>query len=128
MSGKAGGQGLNTYVIGARDTRPWGEWAVIDAGPGFVVKRIRVVPGARLSLQRHRGRAEHWVVAAGTARVTRDGEVFDLGVGEAAGIPLGAVHRLENPGAADLLLIEVQYGAHLAEDDIERLTDDYGRT
>lgn len=118
---------INSYVIGAHDSRPWGEWSVTDVGPGFAVKRIVVQPGARLSLQRHQGRSEVWVVVAGVARVTRDADVFDLAPGQSTAIPLGAVHRLENTGSSDLMLIEVQRGDWLAEDDIERLSDDYGR-
>jgi mannose-1-phosphate guanylyltransferase/mannose-6-phosphate isomerase len=91
------------------------------------VKRIIVRPGARLSLQKHAKRAEHWVVARGTARVTRDEEVFDLEVGESVDIPLGAVHRLECISEAPLHLIEVQLGSYLGEDDIVRLDDEYGR-
>jgi mannose-1-phosphate guanylyltransferase / mannose-6-phosphate isomerase len=107
--------------------RPWGSYQTVDAGDGFQVKRIIVRPGARLSLQKHAKRAEHWVVARGTARVTRDEEVFDLEVGESVDIPLGAVHRLECISEAPLHLIEVQLGSYLGEDDIVRLDDEYGR-
>jgi mannose-1-phosphate guanylyltransferase/mannose-6-phosphate isomerase len=108
--------------------RPWGHYATIDSGPGFQVKRIVVLPGGRLSLQRHRQRAEHWVVVSGSARVTRGSEVRDLGPNQSIDIPLGTAHRLENPGHEALHLIEVQAGAYLGEDDIERLDDVYGRT
>lgn len=107
--------------------RPWGTYQTVDIGTGFQVKRIVVKPGARLSLQRHAKRAEHWVVVRGIARVTRDDDVFDLGVNESTYIPIGAVHRLENRGPEPLHLIEVQSGAYLGEDDIERLDDIYGR-
>ena len=91
------------------------------------MKRIIVKPGARLSLQKHAQRAEHWVVVAGRARVTRDDEVFDLEENQSTYIPLGAVHRLENPGDVPLHLIEVQSGGYLGEDDIVRIEDSYGR-
>lgn len=116
-----------SYASGQRDTRPWGEWMVIDAGAGYVVKRIIVRPGQRLSLQRHRHRDEHWVVVAGTALVTRGDATGALGVGGTAFIARGETHRLANPGSEDVVLIEVQLGALLSEDDIERLEDAYGR-
>lgn len=107
--------------------RPWGYYESVDAGAGYQVKRIVVNPGQALSLQRHRRRAEHWIVVAGTARVTCDDKVFDLGANQSTFIPLGAKHRLENPGAAPLQLIEVQSGDYLGEDDIERFEDRYQR-
>ena len=108
--------------------RPWGTYESVDSDQGFQVKRIVVNPGARLSLQKHAHRAEHWVVVRGKARVTRDREIFDLVANQSAYIPLGAVHRLENPGQRALHLIEVQAGDYLGEDDIVRLEDNYGRT
>ena len=108
--------------------RPWGHYQTVDSGARFQVKRITVKPGAKLSLQKHAHRAEHWVVVRGTARVTRDDEIFDLEADQSAYIPLGAVHRLENPGAAPLELVEVQSGDYLGEDDIVRLEDTYGRS
>lgn len=108
--------------------RPWGSYDSVDVGDGFQVKRIKVKPGARLSLQSHRRRAEHWVVVRGTARVTRDDDVFDLQANQSAYIPIGARHRLENPGLEMLELIEVQSGDYLGEDDIVRYEDQYGRT
>lgn len=107
--------------------RPWGTYETVDFDQGFQVKRIVVNPGAKLSLQKHAHRAEHWVVVRGMARVTRDREIFDLVANQSAYIPLGAVHRLENPGKEPLHLIEVQSGAYLGEDDIVRLEDNYGR-
>lgn len=118
----------NDYAAGQSDTRPWGEWAVIDAGPGFCVKRIRVLPGGVLSLQRHQHRAEQWTVVAGTARVTRNTDTIDLLAGESIGIARGDIHRIANPGGEDMVFIEVQTGAELREDDIERLSDQYGRS
>ncbi|MFQ5347008.1 MAG: mannose-1-phosphate guanylyltransferase/mannose-6-phosphate isomerase [Rhodothalassiaceae bacterium] len=107
--------------------RPWGSYETTDAGPRFQTKRIIVKPGAKLSLQKHNHRAEHWVVVQGTARVTCDDKVMLLTENQSTYIPLGAVHRLENPGKIPLHLIEVQSGAYLGEDDIERLEDTYGR-
>jgi len=107
--------------------RPWGSYDALDRGDGFQVKRITVNPGGRLSLQKHRHRAEHWVVVRGTARVTCDDRVFLLEANESTVIPLGSVHRLENPGTEPLELIEVQSGSYLGEDDIVRLEDVYGR-
>jgi mannose-1-phosphate guanylyltransferase/mannose-6-phosphate isomerase len=100
---------------------------VIDAGEGFQVKRLTVKPGASLSLQLHRRRAEHWVVVAGTARITRGKEAFDLKANQATFIPVGMKHRLENRGRAPLHVIEVQSGDYLGEDDIVRFADAYGR-
>ncbi len=107
--------------------RPWGSYDSIDAGPRFQVKRLTVKPGAKLSLQKHAHRAEHWVVVKGTARITRDHEVFDLKENESTYIPIGAVHRIENPGSEPVQIIEVQSGGYLGEDDIVRLDDTYGR-
>ena len=108
--------------------RPWGSYDSIDQDAGFQVKRIKVKPGARLSLQSHRHRAEHWIVVRGTARVTRDNDVFELHANQSTYIPLGAKHRLENPGSEMLELIEVQSGGYLGEDDIVRYEDVYGRS
>jgi mannose-6-phosphate isomerase-like protein (cupin superfamily) len=118
----------NNYAAGQNDVRPWGEWTVLDAGPGYVVKRIRVTPGGILSLQRHRHRAEEWTVVAGVARVTLGQRQFDLPAGQSAHIDAGDVHRIANSGMEDVVLIEVQTGPILSEDDIERLEDSYGRS
>jgi mannose-1-phosphate guanylyltransferase/mannose-6-phosphate isomerase len=107
--------------------RPWGAYTVLEEGPGFKVKRVTVKPGGRLSLQLHHKRSEHWVVIAGTARVTRGDEVFDLQVGQSTAIPVETKHRLENPGRDTVHIIEVQNGPYLGEDDIVRFKDDYGR-
>jgi mannose-6-phosphate isomerase-like protein (cupin superfamily) len=115
------------YALGASDSRPWGHWSVIAVGSGYAVKQIVVLPGGRLSLQRHQGRDEHWVVVAGRARVTRDAMVNELGPNESVHIPAGTAHRLENVGDGELRVIEVQCGADLREDDIVRLEDAYGR-
>jgi mannose-1-phosphate guanylyltransferase/mannose-6-phosphate isomerase len=107
--------------------RPWGTYQTIDLGKGYQVKRITVKPGAKLSLQKHAKRAEHWVVVNGTAKITRNDETFELKRDGSTYIPLGAVHRLENVGKDLLELIEVQSGDYLGEDDIVRLEDTYGR-
>jgi mannose-1-phosphate guanylyltransferase/mannose-6-phosphate isomerase len=116
------------YAAGQSDSRPWGDWTVLDCGVGYVVKRIRVTPGGILSLQRHRHRAEEWIIVAGKARVTRGTEQLDLAAGQTTHIDLGQVHRIANPGSVDMVFIEVQTGPLLSEDDIERLEDSYGRS
>jgi mannose-1-phosphate guanylyltransferase/mannose-6-phosphate isomerase len=108
--------------------RPWGHFDLLHAGPGFLVKSLVVKPGAALSLQRHRRRAEHWVVVRGKAKVTRGDEQFELQANQSTYIPLGVMHRLENPGPALLEIVEVQSGDYLGEDDIERFGDRYGRS
>jgi mannose-1-phosphate guanylyltransferase / mannose-6-phosphate isomerase len=108
--------------------RPWGFYESLIQGGRFQVKRIVVTPGQKLSLQKHFHRAEHWVVVAGSALVTRDSEVLMVRENESIYLPLGCVHRLENPGRIPLTLIEVQSGAYLGEDDIVRIEDTYGRS
>jgi mannose-1-phosphate guanylyltransferase/mannose-6-phosphate isomerase len=110
-----------------RNHRPWGWYQTMDLGERFRVKRIVVKPGAKLSLQRHHHRAEHWVVVRGTAEVTVDGSVRILHENESAYIPIGSVHRLANPGKIPVEIIEVQTGTYLEEDDIERIEDEFGR-
>ena len=107
--------------------RPWGSYDRIESGERFVVNRVRINPGASQSLQLHHHRAEHWVVVSGTARITRDAEVFLLEENQSAFIPIGVTHRIENPGKIPVHLIEVQSGSYLGEDDIVRLQDQYGR-
>ena len=107
--------------------RPWGSYDSVDGGERFQVKRLTVKPGAQLSLQMHHHRAEHWVVVSGTARVTCNERVFLLAENESTYIPIGATHRIENPGKVPLHVIEVQSGAYLGEDDIQRFEDNYGR-
>ena len=107
--------------------RPWGNYRTIDLGDRFQVKQIVVKPKAKLSLQYHHHRAEHWIVVEGTARVTCGGQTFLLRENESTFIPIGDQHRLENPGVVPLRLIEVQSGSYLGEDDIERVDDAYGR-
>jgi mannose-1-phosphate guanylyltransferase/mannose-6-phosphate isomerase len=108
--------------------RPWGFYETLILGERFQVKRIVVLPGAKLSLQKHFHRAEHWVVVAGSALVTRDAEVHLIRENESLYLPLGCVHRMENPGKIPLTLIEVQSGSYLGEDDIVRYEDTYGRS
>jgi len=110
-----------------RVARPWGAYDSVDAAERFQVKRLTVKPGAKLSLQMHHHRAEHWVVVKGTAKVTRDDETILVRENESVYIPLGTVHRLENPGKIMLEVIEVQSGGYLGEDDIVRFDDTYGR-
>ncbi|HEX7034347.1 MAG TPA: mannose-1-phosphate guanylyltransferase/mannose-6-phosphate isomerase [Pseudomonadales bacterium] len=107
--------------------RPWGSYEGVGRGERYQVKRIKVKPGERLSLQKHHHRSEHWIVVRGTAEVTRGEEVFTLTENESTYIPLGVKHRLANPGKLVLELIEVQVGAYLGEDDIVRFDDQYGR-
>ncbi len=121
------GRARNEAIEHRKVYRPWGHYDSIDMGERFQVKRITVNPGEVLSLQKHFHRAEHWVVVSGTAEITRDDEVFILTENQSAYIPLGAVHRLVNPGSIPLELIEVQSGSYLGEDDIVRLSDNYGR-
>jgi mannose-1-phosphate guanylyltransferase/mannose-6-phosphate isomerase len=107
--------------------RPWGSYDGVDAGDGFQVKRLIVNPGAVLSLQKHARRAEHWVVVRGKARITRNDDVYDLGVNESTYIAVGDVHRIANPFDEPVHIIEVQCGDYLGEDDIVRIEDEYGR-
>ncbi len=120
-------QGRPEADLHTRVRRPWGSFQTVDEGARFKVKRIVVKPGARLSLQRHRKRAEHWVVVSGTARVTIGNDVHELRENESIYVPLGADHRLENSGKEPLEIIEVQTGSYLGEDDIIRIEDDYRR-
>lgn len=110
------------------DRRPWGTFQVLEDTDTYKVKRISVDPGQRLSYQKHAKRAEHWVVVAGTAHVTLDGDTHELGIGDAIDIPLHAAHRIQNPGSDEMVFIEVQVGTYFGEDDIVRLDDDYGRS
>jgi mannose-1-phosphate guanylyltransferase/mannose-6-phosphate isomerase len=107
--------------------RPWGSYDSVDEGQRFQVKRLMVKPGATLSLQMHHHRAEHWIVVSGTAKITCNDRVFLLSENESTYIPIGATHRIENPGKVPLHIIEVQSGSYLGEDDIVRFEDSYGR-
>jgi mannose-6-phosphate isomerase-like protein (cupin superfamily) len=119
--------GLEEHLLHRTVERPWGSYTVLEKGQGFKIKRVVLKPKARLSLQLHRRRSEHWVVVEGTAKVTRENETYLVQRSESAFIPINAKHRLENPGEGLLQIIEVQNGDYLEEDDIERFEDDYGR-
>ena len=119
--------GVAQAEVFPKDHRPWGWFESLVLGPRFQVKRIFVKPGAALSLQSHTHRSEHWIVVEGTASVTVDGEVKLVTEGQSVYIPLGAVHRMENPGKVPMVLIEVQTGSYLGEDDILRYEDLYSR-
>lgn len=120
--------GRTEHVNHRRVHRPWGAYDTLDSGPGFQVKRLTLNPGASISLQMHRHRAEHWVVVAGTARVTRGDEVFLLHENESAYVSHGTRHRIENPTDDPLQIVEVQTGDYLGEDDIVRYHDKYDRS
>ncbi len=120
-------QGREEALLHRRVNRPWGTYECIGHAPRYQVKKIVVSPGATLSLQLHHHRAEHWIVVKGTARVSRGDETFVISENQSTYIPLGVLHRLENPGKIPLELIEVQSGSYLGEDDIERFDDTYGR-
>jgi mannose-6-phosphate isomerase len=113
---------------GKTENRPWGNFTILDEGNGYKVKRIEVFSGKRLSYQKHARRAEHWFIVAGTAKITLDGEDLLLTEGASIDIAVGAAHRVENPGTAQLIFIETQTGDYFGEDDIVRLEDDFGRT
>jgi mannose-1-phosphate guanylyltransferase/mannose-6-phosphate isomerase len=115
------------HVSHSRVYRPWGYYEQVDAGARFQVKRLMVKPGQALSLQRHRKRAEHWVVVSGRARVSRGADTLYLDPDQSTYIPIGTKHRLENPGKVPLFIVEVQSGSYLGEDDIERFEDRYRR-
>jgi mannose-1-phosphate guanylyltransferase/mannose-6-phosphate isomerase len=120
-------RGHDAYRIHRTVLRPWGAYTLLQEGPGFKIKRIEVKPGAALSLQLHRRRSEHWVVVAGEARVTNGDRTYALHANESTFIPADTRHRLENPGTEPLLVIEVQCGDYVGEDDIVRFDDRYGR-
>jgi mannose-1-phosphate guanylyltransferase len=116
-----------TYKLHRTVLRPWGSYTVLEEGPGFKIKRIVVKPGASLSLQMHYHRSEHWIVVSGTAKVVNGEKELLVRTNESTFIPAGHRHRLENPGKLDLVMIEVQSGGYLGEDDIVRFEDQYGR-
>jgi len=119
--------GHEAYKLHQTVYRPWGSYTTLEAGERFKIKRIIVKPGQRLSLQMHHHRSEHWVVVSGMAKVTNGDEVFFVAPNESTFIPAGTQHRLENPGVLDLVMIEVQSGDYVGEDDIVRYDDKYGR-
>jgi mannose-6-phosphate isomerase len=109
------------------DRRPWGTFTVLDEAPNYKVKRLEVLPGKRLSYQKHTKRSEHWMAVTGLARVTLDGRDIMLSAGETIDVPAGVAHRIENAGESMLVFIEIQTGTYFGEDDIIRLQDDFGR-
>lgn len=115
------------YKLHRTVVRPWGSYTILEEGPRFKIKRIEVKPGASLSLQMHHHRSEHWIVVSGMAKVVNGEQNLLLNTNQSTYIPAGHVHRLENPGVLDLVMIEVQSGDYLGEDDIVRLEDNYGR-
>lgn len=120
-------QGHEAYKLHNTVARPWGTYTVLEEDPRFKIKRIVVKPGASLSLQMHHHRSEHWIVVSGMAKVTNGEREFFVNTNESTYIPAGHPHRLENPGVLDLIMIEVQSGEYLGEDDIVRFQDNYGR-
>jgi mannose-6-phosphate isomerase len=115
------------YHVGERDSRPWGTWEVLATGGRYTVKRISVLPGHRLSLQYHRHRSEHWTIVEGLAEVELDSVVHQICPGNHVHIPVGALHRVRALGSKILVFLEVQVGEILDENDIVRMSDDYGR-
>src|SRR5438270_6763444 len=113
----------NQKISAAYDERPWGSFTVLDEGDDYKVKKLEVLPGKRLSYQRHSRRAEHWYVVRGTAKVTLNDSEILVNSGGSIDIAVGDAHRVENPGPHDLIFIEVQTGDYFGEDDIERLDD-----
>ena len=113
--------------VAATELRPWGSFTILEEGAGYKIKRIEVKPGHRLSLQMHHHRSEHWIVISGIAKVQRGDDDIMLSKNESTYVPRFTQHRLENPGRVPLVLIEVQNGEYLGEDDIIRFEDDYAR-
>ena len=119
---------INSRSIAAVELRPWGSFTVLEEGRGYKIKRIEVKPGHRLSLQMHHHRSEHWIVVSGTAKVVCGEKEILLSNNQSTYVPQCTTHRLENPGVIPLVLIEVQNGEYLGEDDIIRYQDDYARS
>ncbi len=115
------------YVVGDSDSRPWGKWEVLAIGDRYTLKRIKVLPGHRLSLQYHRHRSEHWTIVQGFAEVELDDAVHQMSSGKHIHIPVGALHRVRALGSEPLVFLEIQVGRVLDENDIVRIADDYGR-
>ena len=107
--------------------RPWGRYEILQESAIHKTKCIYVQPGKRLSYQRHQKRAEHWFIVSGDARITLNGDVFEMGAGDSIDIEIGELHRIENIGTTDVIFIEVQTGTYFGEEDIERIEDDFGR-
>jgi mannose-6-phosphate isomerase len=115
-------------TVAATELRPWGSFTILEEAKGYKIKRIEVKPNHRLSLQMHHHRSEHWIVVSGTAKVTCGGKEEVLSMNQSTYVPPCTLHRLENPGVIPLVMIEVQNGEYLGEDDIVRVEDDYART
>ena len=107
--------------------RPWGRYEILQESDSYKVKTIWVSPGKRLSYQRHQKRAEHWFIVQGHARITLNGDNFEMGAGDSIDIEVGDLHRIENIGSEEVIFVEVQTGTYFGEDDIERIEDDFGR-
>jgi mannose-6-phosphate isomerase-like protein (cupin superfamily) len=120
-------QGRKEYKAHTTVYRPWGTYTILEENGNTKIKRIVVYPGAKLSLQMHHHRSEHWIVAQGTAKIVNGEQVVYLEENQSTYVPKATRHRLENPGKVDLHLIEVQMGPYLEEDDIVRFDDDFGR-
>lgn len=118
---------VKPMAIAATELRPWGSFTILEEGAGYKIKRIEVKSGHRLSLQMHHHRSEHWIVISGIAKVQSGDEEIMLSKNESTYVPRFTKHRLENPGRVPLVLIEVQNGEYLGEDDIIRFEDDYAR-
>ena len=116
-----------TSVTDDKSVRPWGRYEVLSSSDIHQVKNVYVLPGKRLSYQRHQKRAEHWFIVAGDARITLDGDSFEMSAGDSIDIEINVAHRIENIGDVELIFTEVQTGTYFGEDDIERLEDDFGR-
>ncbi|MBM3719098.1 MAG: cupin domain-containing protein [Actinobacteria bacterium] len=118
---------VHSQTNGDDSVRPWGRYEVLQESSSHKVKAIHVLPGKRLSYQRHEKRAEHWFIVKGSAEVTLDGAIKHLEAGDTVDIPIRALHRIANSGVDELLFVEVQTGTYFGEDDIERVEDDFGR-
>ncbi len=127
IAGQLKSESRSEWEVHREVYRPWGKYDSIDNGKGYQVKRITVNPGAKLSVQMHHHRTEHWVVVSGVAQVTKGESTFLLSENESTYIPIGIKHALENPGESLLEIIEIQSGSYLGEDDIVRFEDRYGR-
>jgi mannose-6-phosphate isomerase-like protein (cupin superfamily) len=127
LVGKLKDEGKEEYLSPRVEDRPWGYFSVLEKGPNHQIKHIYLKPKAKLSLQKHKHRSEHWIVVAGKAKVQRGEDVFYVKKNESTFIPAKTKHRLENPGTTALRIIEIQSGDYLGEDDIIRFDDTYGR-
>jgi len=120
-------EATNSAVSPAFEERPWGSFLILDENENYKVKRIEVMPGKRLSYQRHAHRSEHWFITRGTAKVTLNDREILVKTGSSVDIPVGTKHRVENAESEPLVFVEIQTGAYFGEDDIERFEDDFGR-